>query len=196
MSLLRYIYDELRVLILFLCTGVLCRKIKIRGRLVCDRYFPDLKIFEGAYINSCVFSFVSGGSISIGMGSHIDQGVILRTYGGNISIGDGVSINPYSFIHGGGGVIIGNNTRIASGVSIISANHVFSSKSELLKNQGEEKIGIEIGSDVWIGTGARILDGVKIGNGSVIGAGAVVTKNTEAYGVYVGVPAKKIKERL
>lgn len=32
--------------------------------------------------------------------------------------------------------------------------------------------------------------------GAVIGAGAVLTKDAEAYGIYVGVPARKIKDRV
>ena len=54
--------------------------------------------------------------------------------------------------------------------------------------------GIVIEDDVWIGSGVKILDGVVIGKGCVIGANAVVTKSTESYGVYVGVPAHKIKK--
>lgn len=53
-----------------------------------------------------------------------------------------------------------------------------------------------IGSDVWIGTKAVIRDGVTIGHGCVIGAGAVVTKDTEPYGIYVGVPAKLMRFRF
>lgn len=53
-----------------------------------------------------------------------------------------------------------------------------------------------IGSDVWIGTKAVIRDGVTVGHGCVIGAGAVVTKDTEPYGIYVGVPAKLKRYRF
>ena len=54
----------------------------------------------------------------------------------------------------------------------------------------------KIGSDVWIGTRAVVRDGVTIGHGCVIGAGAVVTKDTEPYGIYVGVPAKLTRYRF
>ena len=54
----------------------------------------------------------------------------------------------------------------------------------------------KIGSDVWIGTKAIIRDGVTVGHGCVIGAGAVVTKDTEPYGIYVGVPAKLTRFRF
>lgn len=77
---------------------------------------------------------------------------------------------------------------------VIPANHGIAKNSPIRK-QVVTKIGIVIEDDVWIGAGAKILDGVTLRKGSVIGAGAVVTKNTDAYCVYAGVPAKVIKPR-
>lgn len=53
-----------------------------------------------------------------------------------------------------------------------------------------------IGNDVWIGTGARIVDGVSIGDGAVVLAGAVVTKDVPEYAVVGGVPARVIRYRF
>lgn len=47
---------------------------------------------------------------------------------------------------------------------------------------------------VWIGANATILPGVTIAEGCIIGAGALVNKSTEPNGLYVGVPAKRIKD--
>ncbi len=55
---------------------------------------------------------------------------------------------------------------------------------------------IQIGNDVWIGMGAKIMRGVNIGSGSIIAAGAVVTKDVEPYSIVGGVPAKLIKYRF
>jgi len=60
----------------------------------------------------------------------------------------------------------------------------------------DKKFSVVIGNDVWIGYKALIMEGVKIGDGAIIGAGAVVTKDVEAYGIYVGVPAKLIRKRF
>lgn len=54
---------------------------------------------------------------------------------------------------------------------------------------------VVIGDDVWIGTGAMILDGVKIGSHSVVAAGAVVTKDVPEYAIVGGVPAEVLKFR-
>lgn len=62
-------------------------------------------------------------------------------------------------------------------------------------SKGEVKKTV-IGNDVWIGCDVIIVSGVTVGDGAVIGAGAVVTKDVEPYGIYVGVPARKIGSRF
>jgi len=53
--------------------------------------------------------------------------------------------------------------------------------------------GVHIGDFTWIGANATIKNNVEIASNSVIGAGAVVVKNISEEGIYVGLPAKKIK---
>jgi acetyltransferase-like isoleucine patch superfamily enzyme len=112
-----------------------------------------------------------------------------------VVIGNNVSINPYTILYGHGGLKIGNNTRIAAHVMVIPAEHNYEDRNTLIRLQQSNKQGIEIGEDVWIGAGAKILDGTRIEKGCVIGANAVLKGKTDPYGVYVGIPARKIKER-
>lgn len=94
-------------------------------------------------------------------------------------------------------VHIGNDVLIGKDLIAVTRNHGFSDKNTLIRKQGySEEKPIYIGNDVWIGHRVTILPGVHIADGCVVGAGSVVTKDTEAYGIYAGNPAKKVKERL
>lgn len=104
----------------------------------------------------------------------------------------GIGINAYI----SGKVIIGDNVLMAPNVTIITSNHNFMKKDELISSQGNsEEKPVIIGNDVWIGTNVIILPGVHIANGTVVAAGSIVTKNTEEYAVVGGNPAKTIKHR-
>ena len=56
----------------------------------------------------------------------------------------------------------------------------------------EDKGGVEIGKNVWIGTKATILDGVRIGDNAIIGAYSLVNKDVPSGNKVVGIPARKI----
>lgn len=47
---------------------------------------------------------------------------------------------------------------------------------------------------VYFGTASSVRQGIKIKEGTVIGMGAIVTKDIDESGVYVGIPAKKLKK--
>lgn len=53
---------------------------------------------------------------------------------------------------------------------------------------------VKIGSNVFIGVNALIVNSVTIGDNAMIGAGSVVTKDIPANQIWAGVPAKFIKE--
>jgi len=60
----------------------------------------------------------------------------------------------------------------------------------------EELQRTKIGSDVWIGARAVVLDGITVGDGAIIAAGAIVTRNVAPYSIVGGAPAKKIRDRF
>ena len=131
----------------------------------------------------------------MGEGSNICDGVTIN-YPHRVSIGQRVSIHPYCWISGFGGISIGNFVAISSGTKIISFNHIFPSTKIPIKEQDYIKLPIKIEDDVWIGANVIILGNISIGKGSVIGAGSVVTKNIPNYSIAVGNPCKVIKTRL
>lgn len=114
----------------------------------------------------------------------------------DIKIGKDTIIEPNVVLSTrAGGTIIGNGVRIAAHTVVVPSNHIYSDPNKYIYTQGLSKKGIKIEDDVWLGAGVKILDGVTIAKGCVIGANAVVTKDTEPLGIYVGIPAKKIKNR-
>lgn len=54
--------------------------------------------------------------------------------------------------------------------------------------------GVVVGDRNLFGTNATMLQNLKVGNDSVIGAGSVITKDVQSRYVYVGSPAKPIRE--
>ena len=118
------------------------------------------------------------------------------SYPENVFIGSGTYINGGEICASPNATIkIGDNCLISYNFFCRTDSHIYASRSSCINKQGNIEKSIIIGNDVWIGYDVKIMPGVKIGDGCVIGAGAVVTKDTEPYSVYGGVPARKISER-
>ena len=49
---------------------------------------------------------------------------------------------------------------------------------------------------VWIGAAAIVNQGITVASHTVLTSGSVATKNLEAYSVYQGNPAVKIRDRI
>tara|TARA_R100000935_G_C2789740_1_gene145425 strand:- start:377 stop:736 length:360 start_codon:yes stop_codon:yes gene_type:complete len=113
--------------------------------------------------------------------------------GSNVTIGNNCQINEYVKLDN---VSVGDYVMIASGVTILGKMHEFVNIKEPMLLQGEKEVTpTQIEDDVWIGTNAVIMPGLKIAKGTIVGAGCVLTKDTEPFGVYGGVPGRLIKIR-
>lgn len=136
--------------------------------------------------------------ISIGDNSRIDDFCIIS---GKVDIGDYCHITPMCLVAGGTpGVKIGNFSTLAYGVKVFSQSDDYSGNSmvnSLVPKKYKKEIfkRIEIGNQVIIGAGAVVFPGAHIAEGCSIGAMALVTKETESWGIYAGIPAKRIKDR-
>lgn len=96
--------------------------------------------------------------------------------------------SPGCYIQTQGYITIGDYTKIAPNVGIITGNHdVYD------VNTHTEPQDVVIGDYCWIGMNAVILPGVSLGDFTTVAAGAVVTKSFEGYAVIGGAPAKVIK---
>lgn len=107
----------------------------------------------------------------------------------NITIGKRTIINENCHLDGRGGLIIENDTSISFGTTIITATHNSKDEFEFIP----EKVVIK--DHVWIGANAIILNGSIIERLCIIGAGCVFKGDSKEKEIYIGNPAKKIRER-
>lgn len=156
----------------------------------------NLIIEDNVFINALSKTGISlGSNVTIQRDSILICTGVIRNLGEGIIIHDNVGLNSRVYLGGQGGIEIGENVIIGPDVKIFSENHNFANKEILIKEQGETRKGVKIGSDCWIGSSSIILDGVNLGNGCVVAAGSVVTKSFLPFSVIGGVPAKIIKLR-
>lgn len=90
---------------------------------------------------------------------------------------------------------IGEHVLIASGVSMRDSSGHPSDPHKRRSGappDADEVRPIEIGDNVWIGSGAVILPGAQIGEGSIVAALSVVSSAVQAYTVVAGNPARRI----
>lgn len=89
-------------------------------------------------------------------------------------------------------VRVGNNVVLWSGNHVghqsVIRDNVFVSSHVVISGY------CEVGENCFLGVNSSIANNVQIGKDCLIGMGAVVNKNTEERKVYVGNPAKPIKD--
>jgi acetyltransferase-like isoleucine patch superfamily enzyme len=142
----------------------------------------NVKFGEGVTVVNPVnlYGCVIGGNVFIGPFVEIQK---------DVNIGDRTKIQSHSFICEL--VDIGKDCFIGHGVMFI--NDTFGKGGPANGNKTLWRQTV-IGNNVSIGSNATILP-VSVCSDVVIGAGSVVTKDIKVPGVYVGNPAKLIKNQ-
>lgn len=126
----------------------------------------------------------------VGNGVVIKPGVSIKypwklTIGDHCWIGEGVQIDNLAQ------VTIGNNVCLSQGAMLQCGNHNYrKSTFDLIIG------GITLEEGVWIGAKSVVCPGVTCRSHAVLTVGSVATKDLEAWSVFQGNPAVKIKERL
>lgn len=100
--------------------------------------------------------------------------------------------NYRCFFDLGADIIIGNNCSIAYGVTFVNSSHHIGNADKRGGEIVQKQIIIKDGC--WIGANATIMPGVTIEEGCIIGTGSLVNTNCKRNGIYVGVPAKRIRD--
>ncbi|MCH4091336.1 acyltransferase [Acetobacter sp.] len=102
-------------------------------------------------------------------------------------------INVGFFFDGTARLKIGSHVRIGQFFSAVTGTHEIGPAEQ--RCTIEAVLGdVVIEDGCWIGVNVTVLPGVTIAKGCVIGAGSLVTASTEPNGVYVGSPARRIRD--
>jgi galactoside O-acetyltransferase len=146
-------------------------------------------------------SFYGVARIALGSNVRIDDFCVLSAGEGGISIGLHVHIAVYSSLIGAGKITLGDFCNISSRVSIYSSNDDYSGASLTnptvpIEYTNVTHADVLLGKHVIVGSGSVILPGVTLGEGVAVGAISFVNSNCEAFGIYVGNPARRVKERI
>ena len=146
---------------------------------------------ESSYVDD---GAVVGDGTKIWHFSHILPGAVI---GNRCNLGQNVVVMP--------GTRIGNNVKIQNNVSIYEGvvleddvfcgpscvfTNVLNPRAHVSRKHEYRPTLVKRGSS--IGANATIVCGVTLGEYAFIGAGAVVTADAPAYGLMVGVPARRV----
>lgn len=145
-------------------------------------------------------SFYNCQNIAIGSNVRIDDFCVISAGEGGIEIGNYIHIAVYSSLIGAGKIVLEDYSNISSKVAIYSSNDDYSGAwmtnpmvpSELTN---VTQADVRVGRHVIVGSGSVILPGVTLHEGVAIGALSLVPHSCNDFGIYTGVPAKRIKER-
>jgi len=143
-------------------------------------------------------SLYNTNEICIDDNSRIDDFCVIS---GKINIGKNVHITPQCLLSGGiKGIILEDCTTLAYGVKVFTQSDDYSgltmTNSTIPKNyKNEFKKQVVIKRHSIVGCSSIVMPGVTLNEGTSIGAMSLVLTDTKEWSIYVGAPAKKIKNR-
>ncbi|MBJ6989017.1 acyltransferase [Devosia sp. MC521] len=136
--------------------------------------------------------------ISIGNHSRVDDFCVIS---GLVTIGDYSHITAMCLIAGGiPGVFLDHFCTLAYGVKIFAQSDDYSGETmvnSMVDREFKREIFLPVhaGRQVIMGAGSTVLPGVKLAEGTALGAMSLVNKSTTPWGIYAGVPARRLKDR-
>lgn len=136
--------------------------------------------------------------MEIGDNSRIDDFCVLS---GKVTLGRNVHIAPHCLVAGGEqGVEMDDFSGLAYFVQVFSQSDDYSGKTLTnptvpTKFKNEYKAAVYLGRHVIVGAGSVIFPGVKVAEGCSVGAMALLNKSTEPWGIYLGNPARRVRNR-
>jgi sugar O-acyltransferase (sialic acid O-acetyltransferase NeuD family) len=167
---------------------------------------PDATVFGYAYLGSPLeVSFNSGWRVVIAIGSNVLRAKIAGSLEGRVSWA--TVIDPHANVSRRATVLAGSVVfagAVIQADAVIGSHCIVNSAAsvdhdvtlEAFCHAGPRSVltgAVQLEEGVFIGAGAVMIPSIRAGAWSTLGAGAVATVDLEPNGVYVGVPARKIR---
>jgi putative colanic acid biosynthesis acetyltransferase WcaF len=108
----------------------------------------------------------------------------------NLSIGAESSVGDRAVLYCLGPVTIGARVTISQGAHLCAGSHDSRKATMPLLRPP-----IEIDDDAWIAADAFVGPKVRVGEGAILGARAVALDDLAPWGIYLGNPAVRVRER-
>ena len=120
--------------------------------------------------------------------------------GRKTNIGSFVHIASFTSITGGGVFVMEDFTAIASGTKVFTGTDDYTGKCMTNPTvphpyRMATRSFVCIKKHAIVGANTVILPGVTIGEGASVGANSLITKDCKPWTIYIGTPAKPLRER-
>lgn len=131
-------------------------------------------------------------ALGVRVGPRVRIGRGLQLLSSDLTIGARVFLNAGVLIDNKAPVVLEDDVAVGPGVVITTAGH---DMSDPTRRQGTvQPAPTRVARGAWIGARAVVLPGVTVGEGVVVAAGAVVTRDCAPHGLYIGVPARRVRD--
>ncbi|MHC4840589.1 MAG: acyltransferase [Planctomycetota bacterium] len=111
------------------------------------------------------------------------------TFGYNMEVGDNVVVHRWVMLDDRAGIELGDKSSVSDFANIYSHTH------DINLQQFVDNKKTVIGPRCRVTYHATVLAGAQMGENSMLGAKGLLTRKTREHAVYVGIPAKKVKEK-
>ena len=108
----------------------------------------------------------------------------------NLHCEDRVSLADDAELYNPSLFFLGSHAIVSQGAYVCGATHTYNDPDFPLVSAP-----MRLEAYSWVCARAIVSPGVNVGVGAILGLGAIATRDLEPFGVYAGVPAKKVKER-
>jgi putative colanic acid biosynthesis acetyltransferase WcaF len=108
----------------------------------------------------------------------------------NLICEDRVTLADDAELYNPSPLFLGSHCIVSQGAYICGATHLYNEPSFQLIS-----FPVRLGAYSWICARAAVNPGVNVGDGAILALGSVATKDLEPFGIYAGIPARKVKER-